>query len=188
MSLIRSMAVAAFATVLMLANTARAEEAVKVAVVDIQKIVQESTATKDIQKQIEKKKNEFQASINKQEESLMKQDQELSKQKASLSADKFEEKRKEFKTKVAQTQRDVQKKRAQLESAYADALAKVQKSVLEIIKGMASDKGFTLALPSSQVLYYHGTMDISDEVLEKLNKQLPKVDVSVKDIKENDKQ
>lgn len=187
MSMIRSMAVAAFAAMLLAVSPARAEDAVKVAVVDIQKIVGQSTATKDIQKQIEKKKNEFQSQINKQEEALMKEDQELSKQKASLSADKFEEKRKEFKNKVAQTQRDVQKKRTQLESAYADALAQVQKSVLDIIKGMADDKGFTLALPSSQVLYYHGGMDISDEVLEKLNKDLPKVDVTVKDIKSDKK-
>ena len=52
---------------------AQAAEATKIAIVDIQKIVSESTATKDINKQLEKKKNEFQSQINKQEESLMKE-------------------------------------------------------------------------------------------------------------------
>ena len=161
-----------------------AADAPKIAVVDIQKIVAESSATKDINKQLEKKKNEFQAQINKQEESLMKEDQELGKQKASLSAEAFEKKRKDFQVKVAGVQRDVQKKRAQLENAYTEALGKVQKAVVEIIKGMAVEKGFTLAIPASQALYFQGDMDISGEVLGRLNAKLSSVSVEIKEIKE----
>lgn len=180
MSMFRILAV--FAVAAFAATAAHAET--KIAIVDVQKIVAESTAAKDIQKQLEKKKNEFQSQINKQEESLMKEDQELGKQKASLSADAFEKKRKEFREKVANVQRDVQKKRVQLENASAEALAQVQKSVVSIIKGLAEDKDFQVAIPSSQVLYYEGGMDISSEVLEKLNKDLPKVDVTIRDVKE----
>jgi outer membrane protein len=162
--------------------TAQAQAAdQKIAIVDIQKIVSESTATKDINKQLEKKKNEFQAQINKQEESLMKEDQELGKQKASLSAEAFEKKRKAFQEKVAGVQRDVQKKRGQLESAYTEALGKVQKTVLEIIKGIAEEKGFTLAIPASQALYFQTEMDISSEVLSKLNGKLSTVAVEIKE-------
>jgi Skp family chaperone for outer membrane proteins len=168
--------------ILLLSTQAVAGDA-KIAVVDIQKIVAESSATKDINKQLEKKKNEFQSQINKQEENLMKEDQELAKQKASLSAEAFEKKRKEFQTKVATVQRDVQKKRAQLENAYTDALAKVQKSVIEIIKSMASDKGFSLAIPASQALYYEADMDISAEVLKQLNSKLSSVSVEIKEPK-----
>ena len=180
-----SMRIFAFvAAILLCGAQARAEEANSIAVVDIQKIVAESSATKEINKQLEKKKNEFQSSINKQEEGLVKEDQELAKQKASLSPAAFEQKSKDFKNKVATVQRDVQKKRAQLENAYTDALSKVQKNVLEIIKGMASEKHFTLAVPASQTLYFEKNMDISEEVLEALNKKLPKVDVEIKEIKE----
>ena len=163
---------------------AQAAEATKIAIVDIQKIVSESTATKDINKQLEKKKNEFQSQINKQEESLMKEDQAVSKQKASLSADAFEKKRKEFQAKVANVQHDVQKKRAQLENAYTEALGKVQKTVLEIIKGIAEEKGYTLVVPASQALYFQTDMDVSSDVLSKLNSKLSTVEVEIKDIKE----
>jgi Skp family chaperone for outer membrane proteins len=168
---------------LLAAFQAQAADAPKIAIVDIQKIVSESTATKDINKQLEKKKNEFQAQINKQEESLMKEDQALGKQKASLSADAFEKKRKEFQEKVAGVQRDVQKKRAQLENAYTQALGTVQKTVVEIIKGIAEDKGFTIAIPASQALYFQSNMDISSEVLAALNSKLATVNVEIKDVK-----
>lgn len=161
------------------ASAASAGDA-KIAVVDIQKIVSESSATKDINKQLEKKKNEFQAQINKQEEGLMKEDQELSKQKSTLSAEAFDKKRKEFQTKVAGVQRDVQKKRAALEGAYTNALGKVQKTVVDIIKGMAADKGFAVAIPASQALYFEPGMDISDEVLKELNSKLSSVSVEFK--------
>ena len=114
----------------------------------------------------------------------MKEDQALGKQKASLSAEAFEKKRKDFQTKVAGVQRDVQKKRGQLEAAYTEALGKVQKTVLEIIKGIAEEKGFTLAIPASQALYFQTDMDISTEVLSKLNGKLSTVEVEIKDVKE----
>lgn len=171
----------ALVVVLLFAAQAQAGDAPKVAIVDIQKIVSESSATKDINKQLEKKKNEFQTQINKQEESLMKEDQELTKKKASLSAEAFEKKRKAFQDKVAGVQRDVQKKRAQLEGAYTQALGKVQKAVVDIIKDMASDKGFELAIPASQALYFKSEMDISNDVLSKLDSKLPSVEVEIKD-------
>ena len=174
----------AVAVVLLLGFEAQAADAPKIAIVDIQKIVAESSATKDINKQLEKKKNEFQTQINKQEEALMKEDQELGKKKASLSSEAFEKKRKDFQEKVATVQRDVQKKRAQLENSYTEALGKVQKAVVDIIKDMADDKGFALAIPASQALYYQSQMDISSDVLSKLDSKLPAVKVEIKDLKE----
>lgn len=155
----------------------------KIAIVDIQKIVGESTAAKDINKQLEKKKNEFQSQINKQEENLKKEDGELGKLKASLSKEAFEAKRKDFMQKVANVQRDVQTKRAQLEQAYTDALSKVQKTVVDIIKDLAEKKGFEVAIPASQALYYQKDMDISDEVLKQLNSKLSTVTVEIKELK-----
>lgn len=175
-----SLAIAAF----LFTAQAYAGDDLKIAVVDIQKIVSESTATKDINKQLEKKKNEFQSQINKQEEGLMKEDQALGKKKASLSPEAFEKQRKEFQTKVSNVQRDVQKKRVQLENAYTAALSTVQKTVIEIIKDMADDKDFSLAIPASQALYFESKMDISAEVLKKLNSKLPSVSVEIKELKE----
>jgi len=42
---------------------------------------------------------------------------------------------------------------------------------------MAKEKGFTLAIPSSQVLYYDSSLEISDEVLKRLNEKLPSLTV-----------
>jgi Skp family chaperone for outer membrane proteins len=101
-------------TALLLPLPAGAEQAAdgKIAVVDVQQVVRNSLAAKDVSAQIEKKRVAHQAEITKQEENLEKRNQELSKQRAVLSPEAFEQKVKEFKSQVADVQRDVQRRRS----------------------------------------------------------------------------
>ncbi len=74
-------------------------------------------------------------------------------------------------------QKEVQSKKAMLDNGFERALMDIQKVVSEIIVEMAKEKGFSMAIPTSQILYADPKMDISAEVLDKLNKKLPKVTV-----------
>lgn len=148
-----------------------------IAVVDIQQVMKESTAAKNVREQLESKQKTFQAAITKKEETLQKEDQELGKQKSVLSKEAFEEKARAFRAKATDVQKDVQSKKALLDSAFEHSLNDIQKVVTEIISDIAKEKGFLLAVPSSQILYADGGLNISNEVLERLNKKLPKLDV-----------
>ena len=77
-----------------------ADPVTKIAIVDIQKIMRESLAAKDLQQQLEKKKNEFQSEITKQEQQLQKEDKSLAEERSVLSADAFEKKRGALKQKL----------------------------------------------------------------------------------------
>jgi len=153
----------------------------KIAVVDVQRIVKESLAAKDINSQIEKTRAVYQAAITKQEDELHKTDQELAKQQSVLSPEAFQQKAKEFKSRVADVQKDVQARRVQLEKGYDDAVMQIQKAVLDIVAQLANEKGFVMAIPTSQILYAKPDMNISDEVLKRLNARLPKVQVRIED-------
>lgn len=155
--------------------------AAKIAIIDVQKVVKNSTAAKQALDTIQKKRDEFQSAIDKQEEELKEKDQKLAKEKGVLTPDAFEKKRKEFQQDVLDVQQSVQKKRAALDTSYTKVLAEIQKTVLAIIETLSEDQGFDIALPSSQVLYGKDALDISDEVLKRLNKELPEVDIDVKE-------
>ena len=157
-----------------------AQEKPAIAIVDVKKILNDSLATKSIQTQIEEKRKSVQTEISKQEEALRKTDQELSQQKSVLSPEAFDKKVNEFKTKVAEAQRNVQTKRSQLESSYADALAEVEKVVISIVTELSDKQGFSVAIPKSNALYSKSSLDISDQVLSTLNERLPKVKVKSK--------
>ncbi len=148
-----------------------------IAVVNIQQIMKDSTAAKTVREQLESKQKSFQATITKKEEELQKEDQELGKQKSVLSKDAFEQKARAFRTKATDVQKDVQLKKATLDGAFEHSLNDIQKVVTEIIADIAKEKGFTIAVPTSQILYADKNLDISAEVLDRLNKKLPKLDV-----------
>ncbi len=169
----------AFALLAMLcaATPAVAGDAPSIAVVNIQQIMREATAAKSVRDQLESKQKAFQADITKKEEALQKEDQELGKQQSVLSKEAFAEKAKAFRTKATEVQKEVQAKKALLDNAFERALNDIQKAVNEIIADLAKEKGFALAVPTSQVLYADEKMDISKDVLDRLNKKLPKLDV-----------
>ncbi len=148
-----------------------------VAVVNIQQVMKDSTAAKSVREQLESKQKSFQASISKKEEELKKEDQELGKQKSVLSKEAFEKKVGEFRTKATEMQKDVQSKKAMLDGAFERSLNDIQKVVTDIIADIAKEKGFVLAVPTSQVLFADKSLDISSEVLDRLNKKLAKLDV-----------
>ncbi len=152
----------------------------KVGIVDISKVIADASAVKSINEQIKGKRDGFQAEIDKKEKELEKEDKELTKQKEALSKEAFAKKQQEFRKKVQGFQKDVQTKRVQLEQASADALTTVQKKLIDVVGEIAKEKDLELVLPKSQTLFAEGGMDITSEVLNGLNKALPKTDVQIK--------
>lgn len=159
------------------APLAQADAPSQFAVVNIQKVMSDSTAVQSVREQLDKKQKGFQEELSKKDQALQKEGQELGKKRGVLSKDVFETKDRAFRAKVTDEQKEVQSKKALLDSAFERALAEVQKSVTEIITDMSKEKGFIIAIPTSQILYADSKLDISDEVLKRLNAKLPKVDV-----------
>lgn len=159
------------------APAATAMASSRIAVVNIQEIMRDSTAAKSVREQLEAKQKSYQSEIGKKEEALQKEDQELAKQRTTLSKEAFEKKVSAFREKAAATQKEVASKKAAWDNAYENSLGQIQKTVTEIISDLAKQKGFVATFPTSQMLYADDSLDISKEVLAKLNERLPSVDV-----------
>lgn len=173
----KHLALAAAFAIGLTCSAAHAAEGQAIAIVDIQKVMKDSSAAKSISSQLESKQKSFQSELTKRDEALQKEEKDLIGQKGVLSKEVFEEKTRAFRNKVATVQKDVQSKKVMLDNGYARALGDIQKAVTEIVTDLAKEKGFQVAIPTSQLLYGESKLDISAEVLERLNKKLPKVDV-----------
>lgn len=152
-----------------------------IATVNIPEIMQKSTAAQSIKEQLDGKQKAFQAEMTKKEEQLNNEEQEIRKQRSVLSPDAVEKKIKAFKKKAADAQKDVQAKRAELDSAFSESLGEIQKAVHDIVSQMAKEKGFIAVLPTTQMLWADPSLDITNDVLAKLNTTLPKVAVNFKE-------
>ena len=169
-------------TMLVFTNIALAESASasKIVVVDIQQVLEESTAAKDVKDQIKIKRDKYQLEITAEEDNLRKAEKKLSEQRSVLSQAAFDQKTEEFKEKLIIVQRDVQEKRANLDALLTNSLGKIQKVVFEIIEDISKDQEFDIAIPTSQILYASDKLNITTEVLKRLNKEMPSIKISDK--------
>ena len=147
------------------------------AVIDYQRILREAAAARSIREQIEAQRKAYQEEISAEEKRLYEVEKEVSRQRSLLTPEAFAEKRREFEAEVAKVQRLVQERRRELDRMSAAALDEVKKALIEVVTGIAEERGFNLVLPSSEVLFFSRQIDLTEEVLAKLDEALPEVKV-----------
>ncbi len=149
----------------------------EIAILDIEKIAKESKAVHDIQARVSKKQDEFQKEITKKQADLESDQKKLEAKKNILSKEAFEKEQKAFEKKIDALKELVEKRQNALKKASTDSMAKVNDKMKDIIGEIAKEKGLNLILPASQVVFSADSLDISAEVLEKLNKKVTKIEV-----------
>jgi Skp family chaperone for outer membrane proteins len=160
-------------------GAARAQQlpATVAAVIDYQRILRDAAAARSIRDQIDGRRKAYQEEISKEEQRLHEADKAFAKQRSLLTAEAFAEKRREFEQEVAEVQRMVQERRRALDEVSAAALNEVKTALIEVVTSIADERGFNLVLPSSEVLFFSRRIDLTEEVLAKLDARLPSVRV-----------
>ena len=147
------------------------------AVVDLQRLMSDSDVAVDINKQVEDRRERYLDELSAEEQQLYETDRQLAGQRQLLSPDAYAEKRRSFEAEVQEEQRASQERRRQLESARTVAMNKVRDAILRIVSDLADTRGFNLVLPTSAVVMFAPSIDLTSEVLEHLNRELPSVEV-----------
>jgi len=149
-----------------------------VMVVDVQALLQNSKAAKMVRGQIEQKRNEYTKEISHQEETLRAERDALQKQQATLSPDALNQKGRDFQQKVNDLERNVQGKRQALEKSNGEALSKIQEEMLKIIADIAKQRKSNLVFQRADLVLFDQAFDVTDEVLQKLDEQMPALTVN----------
>src|SRR5271166_4880334 len=149
-----------------------------VMVVDVQALLQNSKSAKMVRSQIEQKRNEYTKEISHDEETLRAERDALQRQQASMSADALNQKGREFQQKVNDLERNVQGKRQALEKSNGEALSKIQEQMLKIIADIARDRKANLVFQRADLVLFDQAFDVTDEVLQKLDEQMPTLTVN----------
>jgi outer membrane protein len=147
-------------------------------VVDVQALLQESKAAKMVRAQIEQKRAEYSKEISREEEALRAERDALQRQQAALSPDALNRKGREFQQKVNELDLSVQAKRQALEKSNNDALSQIQQQMLKIIADIAKQRKANLVLQRTDLVLFDRVFDVTDEVMQKLDEQMPVMTVN----------
>jgi outer membrane protein len=151
---------------------------ITVMVVDVQALLQDSKAAKMVRAQIEAKRAEYTKEISHEEEVLRAERDTLQRQEAAMTPAELNRKGREFQEKVNELDASVQAKRQALEKSNNDALAKIQQEMLKIIADIAKQRKANLVLQRTDLVLFDRSFDVTDEVMQKLDEQMPVLTVN----------
>lgn len=152
----------------------------QVAVVDVQRILQEAAVMKSIQQQLDSQKEQFQREVAAQQEKLRLAEQDLAEMRRSVAADEFDRKRTEFESQVNAMGRALQERTRRLDVAFNQARNNAINTLDQVIAEVAKETGATLVISRQFIVYQSGTAaDITDEVMQRMNARLPEITVNL---------
>lgn len=167
--------VAALAGGLMPVARAQQMEPTVIAVVDIQRLLHESRSGQSIEQQMDAMRQTFADGISQREGALRQEEQDLQDQAALLAPEVLAERRRLFEEKVVALQRDVRAQQQALEQTYGSGIDQVRQAIIEILSAMVDERGIDLVVPQTAVLVGTRNLDITDDVLARLDERLPTV-------------
>ena len=165
------------------AQTSSELEPVSLAVVDFRGVLSKSEAARNIRSVVDEKRQELRKYFLEVENSLRDEQKDLSKKRSIVTAEAFEKRARKLKEKAQSAQKLAQTSNQKLKKSFDQAMDKVQKELLRTVAEVAEESGVGVVLFRSAIVIAVKKLDISKEVLKRLNKKLPDVKVRFETIK-----
>jgi outer membrane protein len=151
-----------------------------IAVVDMQRVLVESAAGRSIQTQLEGERRKIRDQVSKLDEELKTGENELRRQRSVMSPDAVNEQAQGLQRKQADAQRVVQERQEAFTKGQNDAVNVVLDNMRDIVQTLSAERHLGLVVRKEVVLSMSDkNMDITDDVIQRLNTKLPTVTVTV---------
>ena len=144
---------------------------VKLGIVDLAEVTRKSFMSKDIARQIDKKRKMIRAEIKKEEGKIREISENLEKQRDVLSKDKFNEKMQSLRKQTIELQRKVQQRNQEFIKIRAFGTRVFEKERVKALTDVAKKHNFTLILRQREVLVRADFLNITELVIAALNKR-----------------
>jgi outer membrane protein len=144
-------------------------------IVDVQQILRDSHVAKDVQQQMSQRTETYTKAVTARENALRKTQAELERQRNVLAPDAFNAKMRDFQQRYDALDQGVQATRQALQQAYNDAMTKVENAALQIIADIAAERKANLVVTKAAVVFEAEGLDITPEVIHRLDEKLPHV-------------
>jgi len=170
-TLLRSAAAMMVATLPAWAQGAPAAVEIRIAVVDMDKVMAESNLGKGEQANIDRLKGDRTALINTKQKELDAMEEQIRNASLSWSDEKREEQSRQFENKRVELRRLNEDATRDVQAEFNRSMTKLQKAALSITGAIGREKGYTVIFEKNTVpvLYASDSVEITDEVIRKLN-------------------
>ena len=151
----------------------------KIVTVDIAAVRAKATATKSINEQLLKIKNQFTTQLQAEEKALREANGELARKRTLLAPDAFAAERKKYEQRFVAFQTKRQDSQKVMNQKVAEANNQLSSKMVEIIGAYAQANQVSLVLPSNVTIFAADAYNISGQILKTLNKEMPSVVIAL---------
>ena len=167
-----------FVIIFLLSNAHADYPSTSLAVIDLNYILSEAEAAKDAAKQIEEIAINIENEIKKSDEDIINEQNKLIESQAIMAPESFEKKREEYEKKVQNYNIERQQKLLSIDNLVNMSRGQVLEALKPILEEISNEKGITILLEKNTVLLNADGMDITEESLKRLNKELSSIKIS----------
>ena len=152
-----------------------------IGVLDLNKVLLDAKAAKNAAEEIDKIAKEIENELVNSDEKMINEQNKLIEAQTIMAPEAFELKRKEYEEKVQNYNIERQNKLISVDRLVESSRNEILDNLKPILEEISSTKGITVILEKGTILLNAETMDITEEVIKILNKQLPKIEVSLEE-------
>lgn len=146
---------------------------VRIAVIDFQRILDDSRAGKAAQETINQQGRQMEAELKAKGDALEQMKDQLQKDALVMSKETREEKEREFRIQINEFRESQQEFARKAREMQMRAMGKIRQDIDTLAKAYAEEKDFTLMIEKQEagVIYVPAQLDVTDEIIRRYDAQ-----------------
>lgn len=144
-------------------------------VVDTRAVLEKAQASLKLREQIEAERAKQLPEATALQNQIRQSRDELERQRLVLSPEAYAERRRAFEQQLQDIDRQMQEKARPIAEAAQAAARQIEDAALKIVDAIAREKNVVMVFRREQILLADRRLDLTDEVIARLNKELPRV-------------
>jgi outer membrane protein len=161
------------------APTSGAAPIARVLMVDLRRVMATSKAGQDIARQVADLKKKAQADLSSEGQGLQREKAALEQQAAILAPDVKARKARDFEARVAAFQKKLQQRGGLIQGGVIKAQQQIEQALGPILQGIMQERRATVLLDRSAVLLAPNAIDVTADVVRRMDTRLPAVTVEL---------
>ena len=152
-------------------DTTPSMEVRRIGLADLNGVLRAADANVKVRELLDVQRQKFQSEFSKVEAELQQTERDLMSKRELLSAEEYDKQIKAFQARVTRLQQDIQKQRQSIDNAYQKAQSDIRAEAISVITEIASEMQLDLVLQRDSSLIFLPHLNISEEVLKRLNER-----------------
>ena len=143
----------------------------RIGLIDLDGVLRASEGTARVRDLLDRQRREFQREFAAREAGLQETERKLVAQREELDEAEFARQLAEFEASVTQIQKEIQYRREAIDVAFQDAQSRLRDLAIQIVTELAQEKKLDLVLVRESALIFLPSLNLSDEVLRRLDER-----------------